>query len=325
MLLVVPLAAAETDSLTLKEWDALLARRLVLFEDASHPLRSRLDAAGIATDVMRTTPRPEGDVGVVIDPGSALLVELAKTGAEVTSGVATTPDALTAAHGAYLTRRGAASLTSLALVMARLRSPDGCPWDQEQTHGSLRVHLLEEAYEVLEAIDADQLGDELEEELGDLLLQVAFHAQLAADDGRFDLAGVADRIAAKLLHRHPHVFGDTNVADASEVVRNWESIKKEEKERSGPFDGVPGALPALLAAYKIQKRAASLGFRPSADEARERLDAALSSKQPDLGEALFWLVALARADGVDPEGALRAATTSFRRGYEEDAKSDSGG
>ncbi|MDQ3983214.1 MAG: MazG family protein, partial [Actinomycetota bacterium] len=222
---------------------------------------------------------------------------------------------LTAAHGARVGRRAASALGGLALVMARLRGPDGCPWDAEQTHESLRVHLLEEAHEVLEAIDAGATGEHLEEELGDLLLQVVFHAQLAADEGRFDVAGVADRIVAKLLHRHPHVFGDVVVSGASDVVANWEAIKAKEKVRAGPFDGIPATLPGLLAAYKTQKRAAGLGFEADAATARARLDEALSAPPtPEaVGEALFWLVAVARSAGVDPEGALARATRRFRQ------------
>lgn len=316
-LLVVPIAPEDTDLLTLAEWDALVDRATVAFEDAGHPLKERL----VGTDVQVVTETEvlgadDDTAAVVIDPRSPRLVEFAKQGAHITMGVATAPDALTAAYGAYLARRGARALASLGLVMARLRSPDGCPWDQEQTHESLRIHLLEESYEVLEAIDRGELGESLEEELGDLLLQVAFHAQLAADEGRFDLAAVADRIVAKLVHRHPHVFGDRSVADADEVVRNWETIKKDEKnERTSPFDGVPSALPALLSAYKIQKRAAALGFTPTETEALDRLATALKG-EPAIGPALFWLVALARARGVDPEGALREALGEFRAGYE---------
>ena len=318
-MLVVPLDPGDVEALTLSEWDALLAHDRVWFEVDDHPLMARLRDEGRDVGVS-SGPLPD-DAAIVVGSRSPALVELAKKGATITSGVASAPDPLTAAHGAYLTRRGAAALSTLALVMARLRSRDGCPWDQEQTHASLRTHLLEEAYEVLEAIDTADLGDALEEELGDLLLQVAFHAQLAADDGRFDLAGVADHIVAKLVNRHPHVFGHATVADASEVVRNWEAIKKEEKERTGPFDGVPAALPALVAAFKVQKRASSLGFRPSAADARREMDRAMEEDPPDLGGALFWLVAMARADGVDPEGALREATTAFKQALENESKS----
>jgi len=315
-LLVVPLGTHDTERLTLAEWDALVARETVFFETESHPLATRLSEAGV--EVGFGAPMPNDDrAALVVEPDSPRTVELAKQGARVTSGVAIAPDSLTAARGAYLTRRGAGALGSLALVMARLRSSDGCPWDQEQTHQSLRIHLLEESYEVLDAIDRGHFEAELEEELGDLLLQVAFHAQLAADDHRFDLAGVAERIAAKLIHRHPHVFGETSVANAAEVVANWETIKRDEKqERSGPFDGIPPALPALLAAYKVQKRAASLGFQPDGAETRDQMAEALAADA--VGDALFWLVALARARGVDPEGALREATARFRSRYEDD-------
>ena len=207
-------------------------------------------------------------------------------------------------------RRASVSLGALTEVMARLRGPDGCPWDAEQTHESLRVHLLEEAYEVLEAIDKGLTGAELQEELGDLLLQVMFHAQMAADDSRFDIADVADEIVEKLIRRHPHVFGDVTVEDSSEVVRNWETIKKQEKERNDHFDGIPTGLPALLAAYKTQKRAAALGFDADEAAALKRLESAWPPD--DVGEALFWVVALARARGIDPEAALRKATQDFR-------------
>lgn len=211
-------------------------------------------------------------------------------------------------------RRVAAAASDLALVMARLRSDDGCPWDREQTHESLKVHLLEEAYEVIDAIDAGATGRELEEELGDLLLQIAFHARLAEQQGRFDLASVTRAIVTKLVHRHPHVFGDASIGSAREVVSTWEAIKKEEKKRLDPFEGIPEALPALLAAYKVQKRAASLGVTADDRRARAALDDSLERPvtAESIGEALFWLVAIARAAGIDPEGALRRATSSFR-------------
>ena len=315
--MVVPVAVEEAGLVTIAEWDALVARGTVWFEVGGHPLADRVTAAGVEISE-GPIPDPSDDgAAAVLDPRSDDLLRLAKAGAIVTSGSASTPDALTAAHGAYLARKGAASLGTLGLVMARLRSGDGCPWDQEQTHRSLRTHLLEEAHEVLEAIDAGNLGPDLEEELGDLLLQVAFHAQLAADDDRFDLAGVAGAIVAKLIHRHPHVFGGRSVADADEVVRNWEAIKKDEKQRSGPFDGIPAGLPALLAAYKVQKRAAALGFQPDPETARRRLEGALAMEPSDVGAALFWMVALARSLGVDPEGSLREETASFRTEQEK--------
>jgi MazG family protein len=316
--LVVALAPEETGLLTLDEWDRLRAASLVTFEDPDHPLAVRLKEAGVETIV--GDDMPGDDQVLVLDATSPRLMEAARAGVEISIGPASPPDALSAAYAAPIARRAAASVADLATIMARLRSPDGCPWDREQTHESLRVHLIEESHEVLEAIDRGQTGAELEDELGDVLLQVAFHAQLAAEDGRFDLAGVADRIVEKLLRRHPHVFGDTQVSGASEVVRNWEALKSEEKQRTGPFDGVPGSLPALLTAYKVQKRAAPLGFEPAADEAGTNALASVfgavwSGRADDLGDALFWLVAVARAAGVDPEGALRAAVTRFRDSY----------
>ncbi|HVM35918.1 MAG TPA: nucleoside triphosphate pyrophosphohydrolase [Actinomycetota bacterium] len=310
-LLVVPLGEHELPLLTLAEWDALAARRCVLFERPGHPLLARLDAAGVRCGIFDDEPDPAAsDTGLVADPASPRILELARLGAEVTSGTARPPDSLTAALGAPVGRRAEASLATLAFVMARLRSDDGCPWDLEQTHESLKVHALEETYEVIEAITAGTLGPELAEELGDLLLQVVFHARIAEQEGRFDLSTVAEAIVAKLVRRHPHVFGDVSVSSAAEVVGNWEAIKRAEKERTDPFDDIPAALPALLAAAKIQKRAAALGFNP--DEEAARRAAADGLEEGEVGDALFWVVAAARARGVDPETALLAAITRFR-------------
>jgi tetrapyrrole methylase family protein/MazG family protein len=320
-LLVVVAAPEEAGSLTLAEWDGLSARDQVLFERNDHPLIERLTAAGIDAGPFDDEPdASDGARAIVVDPGSVRVSELARAGATVSAGAVASPDPLTTAHGALFARRASASLGSLALVMARLRSTDGCPWDQEQTHESLRVHLIEEAYEVLDAIDRGEVGADLEEELGDVLLQVFFHAQLASDDGRFDVGTVADRLVAKLIHRHPHVFGDTVVEGASDVVRNWESLKAEEKRREGPFDDVPAGLPALLFSFKMQKRAAALGFQPKEEEALGHVSQAVAQLAADpkpetLGDVLFWFVALARVLGIDPEGALRASATRFRDSF----------
>ena len=314
-LLVIVLAPDEVDELTLREYDALRERRLVYFEDAGHPLRERLRTESIETaDVPADLDPNDGTAALVVAPGSPRARLLAEAGATVSVGPAMPPAAITAAQGAPIARRAAKSMSELALVMARLRGPGGCPWDLEQTHGSLQVHLLEEAHEVLEAIDANKLGAELEEELGDVLLQVVFHAQMAADDDRFDLDGVARRVAAKLIHRHPHVFSDTEVSGPAEVISNWEALKAAEKEdRTGPFDGIPAGLPALLAAQKTQKRAAALGFDGDPAGAERELSRAIA--EGDFGRALFWVVALARAAGVEPEGALRRATTQFQESF----------
>ena len=309
-LLVVPLGHDESGFLTLDEWDRLRACDRVLFERADHPLIGRLEAAGVTAGPFDDEPEPDMiATGLVADPGSSRILDLARRGAEVL-GPGSPVDSLTAAWGSPIARSAAHSAARVATIMARLRGTDGCPWDREQTHSSLKPHLIEEAYEVIDAIEREQLGADLEEELGDLLLQVVFHAQLAADDNRFDFAGVGDRIVAKLLHRHPHVFSDTVVDGADQVVANWEAIKSKEKKRAGPFDDIPGALPALTTAHKTQKRAASLGWHPDENEARNRLGRAVDDES--LGEALFWIVALARARGLDPEGALREAVARFR-------------
>ncbi|MDP9235669.1 MAG: nucleoside triphosphate pyrophosphohydrolase [Actinomycetota bacterium] len=230
-LLVVPLAAEESDHLTLREYDRLRACTKVLFEDPAHPLMSRLIEEGIAAGPFDDEPAADADtVGLVAAPDSPRIVELARLGAEVTAGPSSIDDPLTAAHGAYVLRRAQASLGELVAVMARLRSDDGCPWDREQTHASLVPHLLEEAQEVLEAIEAGDVGEQLEDELGDILLQVAFHAEMAAREERFDVAGVGTAIVTKLVRRHPHVFAGVQVSGPDEVIRNWNEIKAEEKK-----------------------------------------------------------------------------------------------
>jgi tetrapyrrole methylase family protein / MazG family protein len=213
-------------------------------------------------------------------------------------------------------------------VVARLRAPGGCPWDREQTHESLRPYLLEETYELLEAIDS---GDDakMKEELGDLLLQVAMHAEIAAEDGRFDAAQVSEAVAAKMVARHPHVFGSTSVADAEEVLRNWEHQKAHEARKAGKdesvVDRVPATLPALAWALGLQKRAARVGFdftsateaaESVAEEARE-LAAAKDAQHvfEEMGDLLFAIVSLARRLKVNPEDALRVAGQRFRERF----------
>jgi tetrapyrrole methylase family protein / MazG family protein len=213
-------------------------------------------------------------------------------------------------------------------VVHRLRQPDGCPWDREQTHESLRPYLLEETYEVLEAIDS---GDDakLMEELGDLLLQVAMHAEIADQEGRFDAAKVSEAVAAKMVKRHPHVFGDKSVADADEVLRNWEHQKMAEAHKAGDsqsvVDRVPSSLPALAWTLGLQKRAARVGFdfaspaaaaESVAEEARELAETADQDRAfEEMGDLLFAMVSLARSLKVNPEDALRVAGQRFRRRF----------
>jgi tetrapyrrole methylase family protein/MazG family protein len=213
-------------------------------------------------------------------------------------------------------------------VVHRLRQPDGCPWDREQTHESLRPYLLEETYELLEAIDA---GDDAKmmEELGDLLLQVAMHAEIAAEEGRFDATQVSEAVAAKMVKRHPHVFGDVSVANADEVLRNWEHQKMHEARKAGNtesvVDRVPATLPALAWALGLQKRAARVGFdfaTPSAaaesvaEEAKELAEVSGHDRAfEEMGDLLFAIVSLARTLKVNPEDALRVAGQRFRQRF----------
>jgi tetrapyrrole methylase family protein / MazG family protein len=216
-------------------------------------------------------------------------------------------------------------------VVHRLRAPGGCPWDREQTHESLRPYLLEETYELLEAIDS---GDDAKimEELGDLLLQVAMHAEIAAEQSRFDATQVSEAVAAKMVARHPHVFGTTSVADADEVLRNWEHQKVQEARKAGRedesvVDRVPATLPALAWALGLQKRAARVGFdfastvdsaEAVAEKARE-LSAASDARETfdEMGDLLFAIVAMARRLKVNPEDALRVAGQRFHRRFAE--------
>ncbi|HZC99028.1 MAG TPA: nucleoside triphosphate pyrophosphohydrolase [Actinomycetes bacterium] len=213
------------------------------------------------------------------------------------------------------------ALIDLVATESRLRGPGGCPWDREQTHASLARHLVEEAYEVLEAIEEGG-PDHLREELGDLLLQVVFHAQLAEDDGQFDVDAVARTITEKLVRRHPHVFGDARAGSASEVLRNWETIKREQEGRTDPLAGIPSALPALQLAAKLQKRVAEAGLAWPGSASpltavREALEETAAADEPQqreqaLGGLLFAVVALARERGVEPEAALRRTARRFR-------------
>lgn len=213
-------------------------------------------------------------------------------------------------------------------IARRLRAPDGCPWDREQTHASLRPYLLEETYELLEAIDRGEEDGKLMEELGDILLQVAMHAAIAEEQGRFDAARISESAAAKMVLRHPHVFADEQVADAEGVLMNWERRKVEEAVEAGrldetPLDRVPESLPALAWTLNMQKRAARVGFdlddRDSAARAvvenAEDLAAAggpEADPQQVVGDLLLAAVSLARTLKVNPEDALRAAGQRYR-------------
>ena len=228
-----------------------------------------------------------------------------------------------------------ASPHGMAAISARLRAADGCPWDRRQTHASLRPFVLEEAYETVDAIERGTAAD-LAEELGDLFLQIILHAQLAAEDGAFDLTDVYRNLGAKIIRRHPHVFGDVEVSGADEVLRNWEAIKAAERHEAGDppsaFGGVATALPALPASREIQERASSLGWDwPAIDGVWEKVDEELAELHDagsidgdagrdatlhELGDLLFATVNLARWLKLDPEEALRVANRRWIERYE---------
>ena len=228
-------------------------------------------------------------------------------------------------EGPVPSSRNGERLLDLVRVMARLRGPGGCPWDHEQTHRTLGRHLLEETHEVLDAIDAGD-PDRLRDELGDVLLQVVFHAQMAAEEGAFDVDDVARATVEKLIRRHPHVFGEVHVSGADEVLVNWEQIKAEETGEQPVEDDIPPTLPALARASKVQRRAAGWGFDwRTTDGAmaklREEVDELAAATTPEeseeeLGDVLFAVAAVARRLGVDPESALRRTTTKFAGRYE---------
>ena len=235
----------------------------------------------------------------------------------------------------------AASLAESIAIMARLRGPDGCPWDREQTFDSIKRHTLEETYEVFDAIERRAWPD-LKDELGDLLLQVLFYAQMASEAGYFTLQDVATNLNAKLIRRHPHIFAGAEVADSDAVLRNWEQIKQSEKrastgpQSSGPppsmLDDIPRAMPAVLEASKLGSRAAKVGFDwPNAEGLFDKLQEEISELKAELtpsserqskaaieaefGDLLFTAVNLARHLKVDPESALRATNAKFRRRF----------
>ena len=214
---------------------------------------------------------------------------------------------------------------TLVEIIARLRAPDGCPWDRKQTHASLRENLLEECYEVLDALDEGD-SEKLCDELGDLLMQIVLHAQIAAEAGEFELGDVMKSINAKLIHRHPHIFGLKKVKDADEVAHNWELLKREERESgTSILASVPRQMPALGYSQEVQRRVAQLGFDwedvdgvidKLVEEVKEFKKAKSEErKAEEFGDLLFTLVNVARRQGVDNESALREANKRFYKRF----------
>jgi MazG family protein len=239
-----------------------------------------------------------------------------------------------------------ATFDDLVALMARLRSPEGCPWDREQTYETLAPMLLEEAYEAFEAVEAAREGSplELRDELGDLLFQIVFYAQVAGERGEFTIADVTEAIHSKMVRRHPHVFGDADAQDSAEVLRNWEAIKAEEKRVAGKdkqakesslLDGVSLKTPALMEAHQLSTKAARVGFdwqriedifdklHEEIDELRAAIsthaesetEAAKEGVREELGDLLFAVTNIARHLQVEPEAALKSANRKFRRRF----------
>lgn len=221
------------------------------------------------------------------------------------------------------------SVEDLRKIVAILRSPDGCPWDKTQTHTSLRREMLEEAYEAVGAID-EKDAEHLKEELGDVLLQVVFHASIEEDRGHYTLDDVADAECRKLIYRHPHVFGDTQVSGTEEVLKNWDELKKEEhgeKTDSDVLDDVPRSLPALWRAEKVQKKAAKTGFSwtdavsnidklgEEYGELREAVEKNRREAEEELGDVLFATVKVATQLDIDPEAALHRSCDKYIRRF----------
>lgn len=230
----------------------------------------------------------------------------------------------------------------------RLRQPDGCPWDRKQTHASIAKNMIEEAYEAVDCIEAND-PEHLREELGDVLMQVVLHAQIAADAGEFTCADVVRDIDEKLIRRHPHVFGEAQAADADDVLKIWDQVKLKEKQAKdeaaeasrekpeGLLDGVPTSLPALMQAQKVSRKAAAVGFEwdstaavwDQVAEERAEFEAeepGTDAREIEFGDLLFALVNVARKEGIDAESALRASTAKFRRRWAamEDAAFEQG-
>jgi len=309
--------------LTWQAWSALRAASRVLAGSAGHPQLPALTAAGVIAEIVELPMDGAGraaSLAAAVAAADGPVVWLAPPGdgpdAELLAGLSAAGTQVRVLHGAH--EPPGAHLLDLVSIMDTLRV--SCPWDKEQTHASLVRYLLEEAYEAVETVEDGDLAA-LREELGDVLLQVLFHARIAAergaDDDGFTIDDVADTLAAKLIRRHPHVFGSTAVSSAADVNRNWEEIKKAERsQRSAAagtaapsaLDGVPFGQPALSLAAQLQRRAERAGMPGGLATAG---GPAGDGGAGDIGEELMRVVARAQAAGLDPELELRAAARRF--------------
>ncbi|GGI03755.1 nucleoside triphosphate pyrophosphohydrolase [Egicoccus halophilus] len=332
--------------LPFQAWDALASAPVVHLRDPdAHPSAQHLFFAGLDLVTVEPSPLERRDLDLA-RPGSpedrrlakALLAQAEADGVVVyllgpgDEGLGPTLGGQAQLLGAevefvFLAQQPAgAEFTRLVDVLRRLRDPEhGCPWDLEQDHHTLGRYLVEETYELLDAIERG-VDVDIEEELGDVLLQVVFQAQVARDRGAFGIDDVTRGIVDKLVRRHPHVFADVEVDGAEDVQRNWDQLKAAEKtDRTGPFDGVPPALPGLLLLETLERKAAKRGFdwggsHEPADRVREELDELLAAdgehRLEEFGDLLGAVVGLGRTLGIDPEEAARAAGRKFRSRFE---------
>jgi MazG family protein len=332
--------------LPFQAWDVLGTAEVVLLRDpATHPSAVHLHLAGLDLERVDPAALERSDLDLT-RPGGPQDRRIAKALVERAvqrggcayllgpddAGLAPALAGMAAEHDLEIElvllaqQPPGTEVLRLAQVMRQLRDPDsGCPWDLEQDHTTLARYLVEECYELIDAIERADDTD-LEEELGDVLLQVVFHAQVAQDRRAFGLDEVARGIADKLIRRHPHVFADGEAATAEEVQTNWDRLKDDEKGREGPFEGVPAAGPGLHLLETVQRKAAKRGFEwPSAAEPLERIRLELAElaaatdaqqREAELGDLLGAVVGLARQLGVDPEAAARRAATSFRTRFD---------
>ncbi len=339
MLTLIGLGPSDTrDGLSLGAWDALKSMSGPKFARSHlHPAVQWLesDAGGVTFDAHLDDLSDANAVQRVLEAAQAGDVVYAVPGHPLIGDPTCIPIAealrrenipLRVFAPAPLPAETPADFDALAQVMARLRGPNGCPWDREQTPVSLRKYVIEEAYEVVEAIDA-QSPAKLSEELGDLLLQVVFHAQLASETGAFTLSQVTQSITEKLIRRHPHVFGAVTVSGSDEVLTNWEQIKRSEpgyEDRRSILDGIPAGLPALMRASEVSGRVVKVGFDwPSTSEVLDKVEEEIAELRAEiaagqtaragdeLGDLLFTLVNVARRLKIDPEDALRRMTFRF--------------